>query len=350
MGITIKAFLLFFIFISTLALVNTASAGITITDAEAIYEANLSSVSVPTSPEPRETIFTFNEEALLEQALSSVSIPTQPIPIKEIFIINEDAAFDTSLFAVSIPTERSPIKKIFSHLEEAKAYEDLIFPIKLINDATSPIITNVTVTNITNNSVTIKWDTDEIADSVVKYGKASGIYTETERNPLFVRNHTIALAKLSSGTKYYFVVSSMDRSGNSAISSECRFTTTGMINQPPIASFTYTPENPVANQTITFNASDSYDLDGTIISYEWDFGDGTNGTGEIVEHSYSSAGNYTVNLTLTDDSNSEKYTGIIIPVRTRLLSKPINMDAVEGVYPLDHAAKDNLFNMKKDSI
>ena len=224
-----KTIISLFILVFALAiLVNTASAGITITDAEATYEANLSSVSVPTEPIPVKSIFTFNEEALLKQVLFRVRIPTQPIPIKEIFIINEDAAFDTSLFAVSIPTEPSPIKKIFAHLEDAKAYEDLIFPIKLMNDTTSPIITNITVTNITYNSAMVKWDTNEIADSLVKYGKASGIYTEIERNPLFVGNHTIAVTKLSPGTKYYFIVNSTDRSGNSAESSEYNFTTTGI--------------------------------------------------------------------------------------------------------------------------
>jgi len=49
-------------------------------------------------------------------------------------------------------------------------YKMLIFPKELINDTTPPIITNVTVTNITENSETIKWDTDEFADSLVKYG------------------------------------------------------------------------------------------------------------------------------------------------------------------------------------
>jgi len=58
-------------------------------------------------------------------------------------------------------------------------------------------------------------------------------------------------------------------------------------NKPPIASFTYTPENPVVNQTITFDASSSYDPDGTIASYEWDFDDGNTATGKIVTHSYS---------------------------------------------------------------
>jgi PKD repeat protein len=78
----------------------------------------------------------------------------------------------------------------------------------------------------------------------------------------------------------------------------------GAINEPPVVSFTYSPENPVVNQTITFNASSSYDPDGTIENYEWDFGDGTNGGGEIVNYSYCAAGNYTVNLTVTDDNGA----------------------------------------------
>jgi hypothetical protein len=229
--IDVKVIILFFI-IPTLALVNTASAGITVFDAEAVYEANLSSVNVPTSPKPIEKIFTFNEDALLKHALISVSIPTMPIPIKEIFTFNRDASFNTHLYAVSIPTSPTPIKNIFSHLEEAKTYEALIFPTELINDTTSPLITNVTVTNITNNSATITWTTDEIADSVVNYGIDSEIYTEIESDSLFVLNHTIGLIQLSQGTNYYFDVNSTDRSGNTAESSEYKFSTTGMTNQP----------------------------------------------------------------------------------------------------------------------
>lgn len=234
----VKAIILFFVFISTIALVNTASAGITVINAEAIYEANLSSVNVPTSPEPIEEIFTFNQDALLKHALISVSIPTQPVPIKEIFSINEDASFDTALFAVSIPTAATPIKNIFIHLEDAKAYEALIFPKGLINDTRSPLITNVTVTNITNNSATITWNTDEIADSVVNYGEASRVYTEIASDPLFVINHTIALTPLSPGTNYYFVVNSTDRSDNSAESSEYSFATTGKTNHTQKSSLT----------------------------------------------------------------------------------------------------------------
>ncbi|MCW3131937.1 MAG: right-handed parallel beta-helix repeat-containing protein [Candidatus Methanospirare jalkutatii] len=74
-------------------------------------------------------------------------------------------------------------------------------------------------------------------------------------------------------------------------------------NKPPIASFTYKPENPFINQTITFDASSSYDPDGAIVSYDWDFDDGNTATGKIVTHAYSSAGEYTVTLTVTDNSS-----------------------------------------------
>jgi PKD repeat protein len=74
--------------------------------------------------------------------------------------------------------------------------------------------------------------------------------------------------------------------------------------QPPIASFTYTPTYPEANQIVTFDASASYDPDGSIISYTWDFGDGTPPITEndpITYHTYTSYGDYTVKLTVTDN-------------------------------------------------
>ena len=55
------------------------------------------------------------------------------------------------------------------------------------------------------------------------------------------------------------------------------------------------------NDTIIFDASGSYDLDGFIVSYEWDFGDGTTGTGISTSHKYNKSGEYTVSLTVTDN-------------------------------------------------
>jgi len=85
-------------------------------------------------------------------------------------------------------------------------------------------------------------------------------------------------------------------------------------NQPAIASVTYLPLAPIVNQAITFNASNSTDSDGDVTNYEWNFGDGNTGTGKITTHSYSLAGGYLVNLTVTDDDNATSTTSIVVNV------------------------------------
>ncbi|RLC33171.1 hypothetical protein DRH14_05325, partial [Candidatus Shapirobacteria bacterium] len=75
--------------------------------------------------------------------------------------------------------------------------------------------------------------------------------------------------------------------------------------QAPDASFTVSPETTVdALVELTFDASTSDDPDGTIVSYEWDFGDGTTAEGVIVTHYYTKAGTYIVTLTVTDDDGN----------------------------------------------
>ena len=71
--------------------------------------------------------------------------------------------------------------------------------------------------------------------------------------------------------------------------------------QAPVADFTWEPETPYTGETVTFNATASYDPDGTIVSYVWDFGDNTTGGGNITTHAYTDDGNYTVTLNVTDN-------------------------------------------------
>lgn len=56
------------------------------------------------------------------------------------------------------------------------------------------------------------------------------------------------------------------------------------------------------NVPVTFDGTGSYDPDGFIVSYTWDFGDGESASGEIVTHSYVDDGEYLVTLTVIDDS------------------------------------------------
>jgi parallel beta-helix repeat protein len=88
-------------------------------------------------------------------------------------------------------------------------------------------------------------------------------------------------------------------------------------NNPPVAD-AGGPYTGYVNQTVTFNGSGSYDADATdgIVSYQWDFGDETTGGGVAPEHTYTSEGNYTVELTVFDNngeqSNSTTYAAINI--------------------------------------
>jgi len=68
----------------------------------------------------------------------------------------------------------------------------------------------------------------------------------------------------------------------------------------PVASFTYSPEEPLRNRTVTFDASGSTPNGGTIDSYAWDFGDGTTDSGMVVDHIFAEVGTYTVTLNVTD--------------------------------------------------
>ena len=78
-----------------------------------------------------------------------------------------------------------------------------------------------------------------------------------------------------------------------------------VLNRPPVASFTEDLTEVKKGEVIHFNASGSYDPDGSIVSYFWDFGDGTNATGvSVVEHAYADAGDYNVTLTVTDDDGA----------------------------------------------
>jgi len=69
----------------------------------------------------------------------------------------------------------------------------------------------------------------------------------------------------------------------------------------PVGMFTV-PGNASTNQTIVFDTSGIYDPDGAIVSYQWDFGDGTTAVGKNPVHTYQVPGTYTVTLTVIDDS------------------------------------------------
>jgi|GEM_PF-7100698 len=82
------------------------------------------------------------------------------------------------------------------------------------------------------------------------------------------------------------------------------------VNEGPIADAGDTIIFGYRGAPITFNGNASYDVDGNIISYIWDFGDGFTGIGMRPTHTYTLGGNYTVTLTVTDNEGAKNSTSI----------------------------------------
>lgn len=86
------------------------------------------------------------------------------------------------------------------------------------------------------------------------------------------------------------------------------------FNEPPVADaggdkIVYVDEE------VTFDASASSDPDGSIVSYEWDYGDGSTGSGETETHKYSEQRDYTVILTVTDNDGAKDTDKIFVHVK-----------------------------------
>jgi hypothetical protein len=103
----------------------------------------------------------------------------------------------------------------------------------------------------------------------------------------------------------HFILESINNGGGGGGGSGGGSSGFGIINKPPVADLSAgEPYTGFLGEEIEFNGSLSYDPDGIIITWSWDFGDGTTGNGEIVKHSYSSAGQYKVILKVIDNKDA----------------------------------------------
>src|SRR5207302_2617289 len=96
--------------------------------------------------------------------------------------------------------------------------------------------------------------------------------------------------------------SQMSLSSNQSGDYSASWTATG--NQSPIANAGGSYSG-VAAQPVSLNGSASFDPDGNIASYVWNFGDGGTGSGVSPAHAYNAAGTYSITLTVTDNFGAQ---------------------------------------------
>ena len=88
----------------------------------------------------------------------------------------------------------------------------------------------------------------------------------------------------------------------------------GTGNLPPRADVATQPTRGVVPLTVHFDAGGSVDADGTIVAYQWTFGDGANGSGVTVDHTYTSAGDFVATCTVIDDKSATDSATVTINV------------------------------------
>jgi len=71
---------------------------------------------------------------------------------------------------------------------------------------------------------------------------------------------------------------------------------------PPVAVIT-APDSGFVGEEVSFSGTDSYDLDGYLVNYTWDFGDGNISYSACPDHIYDSEGDYVVTLTVMDNDD-----------------------------------------------
>ncbi len=123
-------------------------------------------------------------------------------------------------------------------------------------------------------------------------------------------NHTYITAG-----NYTAVLSVSDGNGGQTSESvSITITSAQSSNTPPVAKLNVSATSGEAPFSIAFDASGSTDADGDTLSYNWNFGDGSSGSGLTANHSYTTAGNYTAILTVTDSNGGQTTESIAITI------------------------------------
>jgi serine protease AprX len=149
-----------------------------------------------------------------------------------------------------------------------------------------PVQISATDDNDPSGTLTVEWNVGGGAWQPASYNSGNGYYEASwDTTQVSEGGHTVNARATDSASN---------------VGTDSNNVTVDNINDPPVATFTYN----CTGLSCDFDASGSYDPDGTIVSYDWDFGDTETGSGVTTSHTYAAADTYTVVLTVTDDDDA----------------------------------------------
>ena len=130
-------------------------------------------------------------------------------------------------------------------------------------------------------------------------------------------NTTITMTNYWNKTQTYeiSVIAQDEKGSNSSWSQPLNITVsqTNTGNIPPTADINYKLDKKNIF-LIQLDASESFDPDGNITQYYWDYGDNTTGKGINTTHKYEKPGEYTITLVTTDENNNTYSKSIVVPI------------------------------------
>ena len=204
-----------------------------------------------------------------------------------------------------------------------------------IEDTTPP----AGISNLQNNTGTtwINWTWTNPLDIDFNHTKVylDGIWQTNISNMYF--NAT----KLTPDTSYGIGTRTVDTTGNVNSTWTNQTAKTLIVpNSPPVADQNG-PYTGTESVPILFNGSGSYDPDGSIVAYEWDFGDGNTSSEVSPTHTYTQNGTYTVTLTVTDNGGATDTNTTTATIADTEPTAGFTATPTSGFEPLTVAFTDN---------
>ncbi|MHA1369421.1 MAG: PKD domain-containing protein, partial [Promethearchaeota archaeon] len=149
--------------------------------------------------------------------------------------------------------------------------------------------------SVSDTSATLAFKVTDAEQAIGYYfvGNATYVWdngTWTDDTAVYVSLYGLPVGTYAFGI---YVNDTLDGSDSLAI-------TINVNNEPPFVNFTWQPPDPLVGEAVMFQDLSS-DTSGNIVAWYWDFGDGSVSRDQNPIHVYTSAGNYIVRLTVTDE-------------------------------------------------